>query len=81
MVAQIMLSAQGSYGPDTLADELCGEVAHRAEVHQASGMVVVQLGVSVGEALVRRRAHAFAIDRPLSVVAGDVVARRLRLGR
>jgi hypothetical protein len=34
--------------------------------------------VSVGEALVRLRAHAFAHDRPLGAVAADVVARRLR---
>jgi hypothetical protein len=39
----------------------------------------VQLGVSVADALVRLRAHAYAEARPLSDVAGDVVAGRLRL--
>lgn len=52
---------------------------HRFEVHQATGMVSVQLGVSLAEALLRLRAHAYATDRPLNEVAADVVARRLRL--
>jgi hypothetical protein len=47
-------------------------------VHQASGMIAVQLGVGVGEALVRLRAYAFANDRRLTEVAADVVGRRLR---
>ncbi|MFL6073833.1 MAG: GAF and ANTAR domain-containing protein [Mycobacteriales bacterium] len=47
-------------------------------VHQATGMVLVQLGVSAAVALSRLRAYAFAHDRRLSEVAGDVVARRLR---
>jgi hypothetical protein len=49
------------------------------EVHQATGMLVVQLGVDAATALVRLRAYAFAHDRRLRDVAGDVVARRLRL--
>ncbi len=47
-------------------------------VHQAAGMVSVQLEVSVADALVRLRAHAFAADRPLTEVAKDVIARTLR---
>jgi hypothetical protein len=41
-------------------------------------MVSVQLGVTVDEALVRLRAHAFANNRPLTSVAKDVVDRSLR---
>jgi hypothetical protein len=51
---------------------------HRPEVHQATGMVSVQLDVSLAEALVRLRAHAYGNDRPIAEVAADVVARRLR---
>jgi hypothetical protein len=47
-------------------------------VHQAAGMVSIQLDISVGDALVRLRAHAFRTDRPLTEVAHDVIARRLR---
>lgn len=49
----------------------------RAEVHQATGMISVQLGVGVGEALALLRAHAYAHDRRLADVSADVVARRL----
>ena len=52
-------------------------VAHRAEVHQATGMVSVQLDISAADALSRMRAHAFVHDRLLIDVARDVVARRL----
>jgi hypothetical protein len=50
-----------------------------AVVHQATGMLIVQLGVDARTALLRLRAHAFAQGRPLSEVARDVVERRLRL--
>ncbi|MEH0935449.1 GAF and ANTAR domain-containing protein [Micromonospora psammae] len=50
------------------------------EVHQATGMIVVQLGVPAAVALVRLRAYAYSQDRQLRDVAADVVARRLRLG-
>ena len=49
-------------------------------VHNAAGMVSVQEQISVTEALIRLRAFAFSHDRLLAEVAGDVVARRLRLG-
>jgi hypothetical protein len=49
-------------------------------VHNAAGMVSVQDQISVTEALIRLRAFAFSNDRLLADVAGDVVARRLRLG-
>jgi hypothetical protein len=52
----------------------------RAEVYQATGMISVQLGVSLEEAFVRLRAHAFAAGAPLDDLAGDVVQRRLRFG-
>jgi hypothetical protein len=51
---------------------------HRAAVHQATGMVSVQLSVSMEVALLRLRAHAYASERTLGDVAQDVVARRIR---
>lgn len=50
----------------------------RAEVHRAAGMVMVQAGVTIEDALVRLRAYAFSSDRTLTEVATDVVERRLR---
>ncbi|ONI90580.1 hypothetical protein ALI144C_02545 [Actinosynnema sp. ALI-1.44] len=51
-----------------------------AEVHQASGMVSNQLGISMREALLRIRAHAYAHDLPLATVARQIVDRQLLLG-
>jgi len=50
----------------------------RATVHQATGMISVQLGVPVKDAFARLRAYAFAIGRNLDDVAADVVARLVR---
>ncbi|WP_027341334.1 ANTAR domain-containing protein [Hamadaea tsunoensis] len=52
--------------------------AHHPEVHQATGMLIVQLRVTASVALVRLRAYAYAHDLPLRDVARSVVARRLR---
>jgi hypothetical protein len=52
---------------------------HRAEIDQATGMLTVQLSVTAAEAFARLRAYAYAQDRRLADVAGDIVARRLRL--
>lgn len=59
---------------------LAKEPPHWAEVHQATGMISAQLEISLDEAFVRLRAHAFANGRPLRDVAGNVVAGHLRLG-
>jgi hypothetical protein len=48
------------------------------EVHQATGMLTVQLGVTAAVALIRLRAYAYSHERRLRDVARDVVARRLR---
>ena len=52
-------------------------IGHRAEIHQAAGMVLAQLGVGVTDALARLRAHAFVHQRLLIDVARDVVDRKL----
>ena len=57
---------------------LGGEADHD-EVHQATGMVMVQCAVGAEEALLRLRARAFANGVTLSALARDVVERRLRL--
>ncbi|MFB4296695.1 GAF and ANTAR domain-containing protein [Actinomadura sp. NTSP31] len=48
------------------------------EIHQAAGMVSVQLDCGIEQALVRLRAHAFAHEVALTEVAREVVERRLR---
>jgi hypothetical protein len=69
------ISGSPGYQPlDGLSDS-------RAEVYQATGMISVQLGVTLEEAFVRMRAHAFASGAALGAVADDVVSRQLRLSR
>jgi GAF domain-containing protein len=63
-------------GSDGRAPDL---VLHRAEIDQATGMVMVQVGVTAAEAFARLRAYAYAKDRRLADVASDIVGRRLRL--
>ncbi|MEV5597433.1 GAF and ANTAR domain-containing protein [Streptomyces sp. NPDC052496] len=56
-----------------------GLALHRAEVHQATGVLAVQLRIALDEALLRLRAHAYSHDRALLDVARDVIAHRIRL--
>jgi hypothetical protein len=79
VAARAVLAMQAHASPGTLATELEEGANFRFVVHQASGMVAVQLGVGVGEALIRLRAYAFANDRPIADVAEAIVTRRLRL--
>jgi len=79
VITAIVLSLQAAASPGTLAAQLGSGVDRRAVVHQAAGMASVQLGVDVGAALARIRAHAYTSDRPVDEVARDIVERRLRL--
>ena len=51
----------------------------RAEVSQATGMLIAQLNIAAPAALVRLRAHAYATNRSATDVARDIIDRRLRL--
>lgn len=51
----------------------------RAEVSQATGMLMAQLDLNAPEALVRLRAHAYSTSRSATDVARDIIDRRLRL--
>ena len=80
VAARWVLEAQAGAPPDTVAEELEAGADFHFAVHNAAGMVSVQEGISVTEALIRLRAFAFSSDRLLADVAQDVIARRLRLG-
>ncbi len=49
----------------------------RREVHQAVGMVMVQLHTDASTALLRLRGHAFAYDIPLEVLGRQVIKREI----
>ncbi|MET9610722.1 ANTAR domain-containing protein [Streptomyces sp. NPDC006512] len=50
---------------------------HRAVVHQATGMISVQAGITLAQALLLLRAYSYRHSRPVGDVAADVVARRV----
>ena len=78
VAARSILGMQAGAEPGAIGAELEVGTNFRFAVHQAAGMIAVQLGVGVDEALVRLRAHAFSHDRNLIDVAHDVIDRRLR---
>jgi hypothetical protein len=78
VAARAVLSMQAHAPRGALAPELEAGSDFRLVVHQASGMVSAQLEVSIAEALIRLRAHAFSNDRLLTDTAEEVVSRRLR---
>lgn len=53
------------------------EMGQHAEIHQATGMVLVQLDSSATDALARMRGYAFVNQLLLIDIAREVVARRL----
>lgn len=60
-----------------VANEGRAAPAIRREVHQATGMILMQLDITAAEAFGRLQAHAFAQERTVEDVARDVIERRL----
>jgi len=58
-----------------------GPWSSQAQVHQAAGMVIAQLGVGPEDALALLRAHAYADGASMAVIARAVVERRLDFSR
>ena len=79
LAARWVLEAQAGAPPGTVAGELEAGADFHFTVHNAAGIVSVQQDISVTEALIRLRAHAFSSDRPLTDVAQDVIGHRLQL--
>ncbi|WCN79426.1 GAF and ANTAR domain-containing protein [Micromonospora sp. LH3U1] len=73
-----LLDRQAQRASGGIADIDDDGAEYRAELFQAQGMVMVQLGVTLGEAMARIRAYAYAENRRLNDVTRDIVARRLR---
>ena len=80
-VAMRLLSDTQSAPQVGVEASLDGALAYRLEVYQAQGMVMVDLGVSLDEAMARLRAHAYAHERSLSDIARDIVDGSLRLSQ
>ena len=81
VAGRTLITMQTGADPGTLGVELEAGSNLRLVVHQATGMVAEQLGITVTEALIRLRAYAFTQDRALTDVANDVVTGAFRFGR
>lgn len=78
VAARSIIKMQVDAAPGSLGRDLESGSDFRFVVHQAAGMVAVQLGVPVADALLHLRAHAFSTEHLAADVARDVVERRLR---
>lgn len=78
LVTAILLTAsRDGRMPETLGPWWDQPMSTR-EVHQATGMIMAQLGVGAAVAFARLQAFSFASGRLLAEVAHEVVARLLR---
>jgi hypothetical protein len=77
LITQIVIDLQSQVSSEAIAFALM-ESDYRAVVHQATGMISVQLGCNVDEALVRLRGHAFVAERPIDDIAEQVVDLSVR---
>ena len=78
VIGRAVLSLQAGAIPGSLSSEMLEESMFDFSVHQAAGMVATQGDMSVKDAIVALRLHAFADNLSLTDVAGSVIARRLR---
>ncbi len=77
ITTELLLNDPAPSVDGNLSTDLTDILDLRPEVFQAQGMVMVALQVTLAEALVRMRAHAFAEGRGLDDLALDIVERRL----
>lgn len=63
-----------------LDSRLGAVLEQREQIYQAQGMVMVDLGIDLAEALARMRADAFGRGVPIAVVAREVIAGRTLAG-
>ncbi len=75
----LLTSLQAGRPPDELDAVFTETLSTSLEVHQASGVVSVQLEISVAAALALLRAHAFAQAAGLADIATQVIEHRLKL--
>lgn len=66
---------------DRVGEDELHQVVSYQDVNMATGMLAAQLRVNLEDAFARLRAHAFATNRSVVEVAGDVLARRIPLDR
>lgn len=78
IATESVLAVQADAAPGTLASELDDGAHFHYVVHQAAGIVAVQLHTSIADALGWLRAYAFGNERTLDAVARQTVDHTLR---
>ena len=80
-LAAMLLSEHGLNKADDgdAGNAVLAEADDRSVVHQATGMVSVQYGCAIPDALALIRARAFAEDRPVESIATDIVKHTLTM--
>jgi hypothetical protein len=78
VITRAILGLQASQSDGELAAALSDGEVDGAEIHQAAGMISVQIHVAIGDALSLLRARAFAEQTTTRALAVDVVSRRIR---
>jgi hypothetical protein len=78
VLGRAILTRQAGGSEETLVGELDGSSMLDFRVHQAAGMIAVQGSMSVKDALVTLRAHAFALGCRLGELADRVVSLTTR---
>ncbi|MGA5193186.1 GAF and ANTAR domain-containing protein [Streptomyces exfoliatus] len=76
--ALLALHAQEDEERGHTAGWLAAAESDHEEVHHATGMIMVHLGVGPDDALARLRAHAFSNGQSVTEAARDVIAGRIR---
>jgi len=77
----LLVDGQARAGDTGSSPHLDDALANRLEVYQAQGMVMVDLGLGIEEAMARLRAHSYAVERSIGDVAKDIVTGNLILER
>jgi hypothetical protein len=75
----VLMHLQGQIPPAGGLHPALDPIENRAEVHQATGAISASAAVSLAEALLLLRAHAYAAQRPILDAAREVLAGTLRI--
>lgn len=77
VATEVLLGGRSANRGPQLADDLDIPL-NRSEIHQAQGMVMVALSITLAEAMIRMRARAFTADVPLVELARGVISGVVR---
>lgn len=77
LVTMALLQQQAGVASGDLAAAFSPGISHQSQVQLAAGMVSEQLDISIIEALVRLRAHAYSKDQSVNSIAHAVISREL----